>query len=1646
MEEVSLLSVNKRFREIEEIYRNNGTLILKAYDLENDRWVALKSAEDEYMAVARLNQYRKELLILNRFDCPSIVQGIDVVEEGIVALVLQYVEGVTLRQLIAEESLTYREKINIAVCLAGTVNEIHRQKVLHKDITPSNILWDRKRECTVILDFNISEVGRSQRISFTNVEGLKGTLAYISPEQTGRMNREIDYRSDYYTLGMTLYELFTGRLPFEEEDYLAIIHSHMAVMPEAPKRVVPGIPTLLSDIIMKLIAKNPADRYQSIEGLTADFDMLKSGDNGQVGFKDYSRIFQPAQGLFGREKVVEGLLSHYSSIKDGHPGNIIVSGVSGIGKSSVIKELYTPVTEDDGYFLEGKFDQYANNIPYEAFRTVFNTFISLKLTEDSRSTDAWRDSLLGELSGLGAVLTGFLPDLELLIGQQTPVVELSGIEEQNRFKTVIITFIRSLVSSGKPVVIFLDDMQWMDSASNQLLKELFDIDRLLIICAYRSDEVDGTHMFSRLIKEVEGAGIIINRVDVNRLNEEAVNDLLLSSGFDVSSSERYTSWVHKLTDGNPFYIHRLLNRLEAEEHIRYDLQRGFWLIEEAIIDRYEVSDNVAVFLGERISQETDNLRSLLSSASVIGSVFDFGILNAISGDEEEETMSSLLELVAGGYVYHQNGGVYSFAHDQIQQAAYDLMDEQVRRDIHIRVGEYLIYIWRGEGLKGRNLYMAGRHLQMAGDHIGKRIEWLSACEVLTAAAKQSVESAAYSDALSFYETLAAIIGDEGWSDDYEKTLAVYDSMVEVAYMASNHDMVEQLAQKIKSNTQDTLHMATVYQYEIQSLMGMQAYDKALPLMIEALGSVGLDVNLDFGDEQTGQAFTELAKRLGNRQVNDLIDLPVMDNNYRIASMRLLAGVMPLLFNMAPQLLAVVTIHMILVSLEHGNSKYSAYAYAFMGTLLCGVLKDYESGIDYGELSIALIHKMDAVDEIPKNYMLVSQHVFQFRDHLEKVIEMEEKAFRTGIETGDHTYAGFAGHGYCFNYYLAGNELAGTLEVFEDYTEAMVRIGQGTQELFQNIYMQGIWNLMYREELQWELQGKYFDERITLDEMKAQNHRTGLFVYYYMVMEIAYISGAYEKAIEAADALEAHLDGGTGLMHAVICYQYSSLSRLASYDSADDVTKEAYMAKVAENQKQLAPLKNSINYGHRYTIVAAELARIVGDYSEARMLYEEAIHLVDEYRYLKEEGVYRILTAAFYRSNGKRELARHYEISAGECLYAWGAKPLAAQFRISDRFKTNTAGEGSVYTLRGMTTEYDDRHNMEIHTILKFSQAIAKEIRYESLLKTMLYILLENAGATRAVITNIREDGKTIIAENTTNDSFGMTEVTDIADYSRIPHKVYNFAAGGRKVVRLDEVMKQGMFSEDPYLKAGEVRSLLCYPIVNQGKIIGVVYLENDLSTGVFSPKRTKVLTMLAAQIAISFENANVYQRLETMVNDRTRDLNQTNEELQLLNEKLRYMSVTDGLTGLFNRRKLDDELLIEVERSHRYGTPLSVILLDIDFFKRINDNYGHHIGDRVLVQTGSILKDRIRVSDILGRWGGEEFLIVCPETALEGAVLLAEELRQYVALTDEIPSERVTCSFGVAQLQAEETVTDLLVRVDHRLYESKENGRDQVSY
>ncbi|WP_404790677.1 AAA family ATPase [Altericista sp. CCNU0014] len=1484
-----------------KIYESSNSLVYRGIREEDDRPIVIKLLKQDYPSPQELTRYRQEYEITRSLSLEGVVKAYSQQDyQRTLVILLEDFGGESLEQWMRQRSgfcpMPLPTFLRLAIALTDSLGSIHANHIIHKDINPGNIVFNPGTGVVKIIDFGIATQFNRTNPTFKSPHSLEGTLAYLSPEQTGRMNRLLDYRTDFYSLGITFYELLTGHLPFPTTDLLELIHCHIAKQPVPPHEINTAIPKPISDIILKLMAKNAEDRYQSAWGIKADLEICvhqleQSGqiDRIELGLQDVSAQFQIPQKLYGREAEITALLSAFDRVArgegDAQRGNIptssammLVSGYAGIGKSALVQELYKPITAKRGYFISGKFDQFQRNIPYSAIADALQKLVQQLLGEPDEQLQHWRSRLLGALGSNGQIVIDVIPEVELIIGKQSPVPEVGATEAQNRFNRVFQQFIRVFCSKEHPLAIFLDDLQWADSATLKLI-ELMMLDEqtqfLFPIGAYRDNEVNPTHSLVLMLERLRKQGAVLQEIVLEPLTLEPLSWLIAETLHQNTDTVRsLAELVLRKTEGNPFFVGEFLRMLHSENLLTFDVALSSWQWNIAQIQTQNMTDNVVELLLLKLQKLPEGTQQMLRLAACVGAEFDLETLAIVCEQSPQAISLDLLaaiqsELIQPLSELDENLLVqeYRFLHDRVQQAAYALIDESQKQLVHLQIGRNLLEKTLPEELLER-LFEIVDHLNHGIESISDQAKRNEFARLNLIAGQKAKGAIAYSTAKNYLATGRYWVAASSWQTDYELTLNLHLETIEVAYLCGEFEQVEFWAAILLQRAKTILDGVKACEVKIQSCIARNQLLEAISAGLQVLQQLEISFPEQPSQSDIQLELDAISCLLSEKSIENLSHLPEMTEPDKLAAMRILSSITIAAWIATPDLMLLLVSKQVSLSFKHGNAFAAPFVYANFGLILCGKVGDVETGYEFGQLALKQLSQPTPHSLKARTLVIVNTFIIHWKDHVRDTLHPLLEAYQSGLETGDLEFAAYAAHSYCFNSYAVGSELVEVERKMTAYSAAIRQIKQETALIWNQIFQQAIANLMGCSVDSTRLVGNFYNEENGLPQHEAANDGTAIFNVYFNKLFLCYLFSEYALSVENSTLAERYLIRITGSPLGIFYYLYDALARLAIYSESNAQTQEEILKKIVIGQKKMKQWAHyaPMNYLHKYHLVQAETARVLGQLLEAEDFYEQAIQGAKENDYLQEEALAYELAAKFYLSRNREKFAQTYMKEAHYCYQRWGAaaKVRDLETRYPQFFPQSSNGFSTPTHTATETASNASHTAFDLVTVLKASQAISREIELEQLLTSLMQILIENAGAQTGYLI-LESLGEWVIeaaCELHEGEKVSTTQVLQsIPTANRLPESIVQYVIRTHATVLLNDATHENHFIHDPYIQRNQVQSLLCLPLLNQNKLVGVLYLENQLATEVFTPERTQVLSLLSTQAAIAIENASLYSKL-----------------------------------------------------------------------------------------------------------------------------------------------------------------------------------------
>ncbi len=1515
------ISSRYKYKNLSKIHEGVATFIYRGTLEPDSTSVIIKTLKAEYPTLEEITRLRHEYKILQPLNIEGVVKALSLeTYKNKLALVLEDFKGISLYTFLKQQQLSSIAFLGLARQLAEILHELHQNQIIHKNIKPNNILINLQTEQIKLIDFSVSSRLSKENPTISNPTLLEGTLAYMSPEQTGRMNRSLDYRSDFYSLGVTFYEMLTGQLPFVSNDPMELVHCHIAKTPVPPHQLNPEVPRAVSSIVMKLLAKTAEDRYQSAFGLKADLEEAwkKLQASGQIedftpGRLDRAGSFLIPQKLYGRESEVTALMNAFDRTSEGTSEMMLVSGYSGIGKTSVINEVQKPIVAKRGYFIAGKFDQFKRNIPYAALIQVFQELIRQLLTESSEKIAVWKEKLEETLGPNGRVIIDVIPEVKLILGQQPEVPILGATESQNRFNRVFKQFLSVFTKPEHPLVIFLDDLQWADLASLKLIKLLItdpDSQYLLLIGAYRDNEVTPLHPTMLAVEEIQKSGATVNQIVLQPLEMGSVTQLVAETLKETEKSTELAELLFNKSKGNPFFLTQLFKTLYSENLVTFNFAEGCWQWDSKQIQSFGITDsNVVELVARNISQLAEATQQSLKLAACIGNQFTLDVLATVSEEIPLSTGKKLWSALQAGLILPLNNdykipivceegdwrfgtrqrfapdnsartsGIatltqspisYKFLHDRVQQAAYVLIPDDQKKATHFKIGKLLLEKTANLALED-NIFDIVNQLNRGVFFITSESEKEELANLNLMAGRKSKAATAYEPAARYLNIGLKLLAETGWERQYDLTLALHVEAVEAEYLRTNFERAALLAEIVLERAKTLLEKVRVYELKIQFYNAQNQMLKALDIGLQVLELLGVSLS---SIPSHGHLQVELP------ELTNLENLPVMKDPYKLAAMRILKGISSSVFIAKPELLPQVILTMVNLCIKHGYSALSSYAYVWYATLLCGRMGNLDAGYHAGQLALRLLQQFDARELKCVVFTMFNCCVKHWKEHSREILYPFLEGIQSGLETGDLEFAGYSIIEYCTHLFLTEEQLESVSQKQLKYIDLLVKSKQDYATYQTQIWSQLTLNLQGLATDKFSLSGQSFDESEVLPILIEANTYGSLFYIYVAKSILCYLFKEPDRAIFSARLASEHESSVTGLVIVGLHNFYYSLALLAQYPHAESHEQQQYLSQASLNQEKMkkwayhAPM----NYQHRYELIEAEKARVLGQNWEAAALYDRAIVGAQDNGYIQEEALANELAAEFYLANGRKKIAQTYLRDAYYGYARWGAKAKVQDLEERyPQFLANIASRESpsflireeiesVSSTTNTTTStmIEDSRALDLATVMKASLALSEEIVFDKLLSKLMKVILENAGAQKGFLM-MEKSGRLFIEAVGAIDSEEVMVLpsTPVKNNQNIPAAIINYVARTQKNLVLNDAARESIFANDHYIATSQPKSILCSPIINQGKLIGIIYLENNECMGAFTSDRLEVLNILTSQAAISLENARLYNNLET---------------------------------------------------------------------------------------------------------------------------------------------------------------------------------------
>ncbi|QRN03205.1 EAL domain-containing protein [Legionella sp. MW5194] len=1633
----------------EKLRHNHSIDTYHALRLKDKCKVLLKIPNNYYASTDNLAILQHEFHLLNSIESPTIIKAYDFLQHTPApVLVLEGVKGQLLHAHLMTNQLKIEDFFNLAIQLIDIIWELHQRNIIHKEIKPSNIIIDPEKLKLKLVDLSASTRLSEENSGYLNLNEFEDSLSYISPEQTGRINRPVDYRTDFYSLGVTLYQMLTNQLPFQTMDTLELVHCHIAKKPPSVTELRPNIPPMLEAIISKLLEKMPEERYSSIVGLRADMQECRNQWRNKgiireftLGTNDIRDHLNISRNLYGREPQVQQLINTFKRVSLGTKEMVLIAGYSGIGKTSLVKEIHKPIVQHKGYYIDGKFDQLQRSMPYSAIVTAFQGLVKQVLSESEDRLEMLRNQLIAALGNVGQVVVDVIPDVELIIGQQPLVPQLNPSDTQIRFNLVFQNFVRVFAQPSHPLVLFLDDLQWADNSSLNFIENLLqdhDTNHLLIIGAYRDNEVDERHPLQLTVNNLHKHKVSLTTLKLQPLLFQDIQELLQDT-LSASSDKVQTlaQCIYDKTQGNPFFINQFLKIIYQEKLLTFSYDKGLWEWDLTRIQRTSATDNVISLLTSKIHLLSKPTQEILKLAACFGHQFDFRTLQIINEQSTSQIAENLWQAIKTNLIYpleesYKTMGLvglrdnlsrinittlnYRFAHDRIQQAAYELIDEAERPVLHLKIGRLLL---KDKALTedDERLFDVMEHFNQSLPLIDNPEERLQLARYNFWAGQKAKLASAYFAANDYLSAAVALLQPVNWTKHYDLAFPIYREQAVCKYLISDFNAANAFFSELLDNARDELDRLGIYRLKIEMLSTLGQHTEALEIGLNALRK--FDIRIPKNPKLI-HLLTDIYKikfKLRKTRIEN-IDLPLMEDAKQQAIVNLITQLLNSAFITNQSLFVILTCKNISLSLKYGYTESTSMSLPVFAFIILHSLNWYDDAIAFVKLYNRLKQKYGASNFEGKNQFVIGAFIEPYQNPLSLCNNTVINAFRLCCEVGDLVYSNYSNLLLVVHSQTAGKKLD---EMKKNIQSALAFMSRVTISDFFNFITFWEYAAQCLENISLVSDHKFnaFEQNI----IQGKN-KTELSFFYSSLTFLYFMLGRYEDAIEAGENHLRYAEYNTGMLSHLDGKLFLALAMFYHLPEISHVQRHNYLKKLRSLTRFIEKYATWCpdNFKAYALLLRSEFARLEQGYEPVIALYEQTIETATQNglnliaAIASERAGFHCMTAKVSR------IANIYLHNAYRQFKDWGA--ISRVKLLEENYPMLTFDYSlpnfNITSAAASATKVNTQ-SIDMLAILKFTQLISSEIRLDKLLQKFLVIVSENAGAQRSLILTQVQDQWVVEAEgNLEQQLIYLNQKKEEGVLPKYPVSILNYVQHTQKPIILNDAIQSELTFQDPYVQRENPRSLLMMPLFYKGQLSRMLYLENNSSSHTFTPNHLDSLNLLASQAMTSLENAKLY-----------------------------YQATHDPLTGLANRNMLYEMFQHMTKQASRSQGKIALVFLDIDYFKVINDTLGHDNGDKLLIHVANTLTASLREGDIAARLGGDEFTLILANVSIDQVTAIVERL--FKEMSKPIPIDdhliQITSSMGISIYPKDgHDIETLLKQADTALYQAKEKGRNQYHY
>lgn len=1555
-------------RKIESYYASS---LFRARDRSSGRPAIIKTLSAAYPDIRDIKRLEREYWVLKELDdVEGVLPASDLVfhDNGNPAVISQTTGRTLSYYFNSNRASTWPldRIVDIVIQLTTAIDAVHDHKTVHKNIAPQNILIDDADWSVKLMNFEIASALSREHQDKTISKRMWGSLPYISPEQTGRISHDVDHRSDFYSLGIVFFEMLFGRSPFDATTQLEWVHAHIGKAPKLPDDAGARVPAALANIVLRLLAKSPEDRYQSCFGLLHDLrechtQLTKTGQiqSFRLGECDISEVFRVPQVVYGRDEELAQVTALFENVERGGTEVCLISGHSGVGKSALVEELNKPIVRSRGYILRGKFDQFERAKPYAGISAAFSGLVHELLAEPADRLATWKTRITEALGGNAQAMIDVLPDLEKIIGPQDPVPALPPTEAQNRLQLMFISLVRLLTGSDRPVVIYLDDLQWSDAPTLNLLQKFAtarDISNLFILGAYRSNEIDSNHLLSLARNEISKVRPV-HEVSLQPLARFVVNQILSTAlRTDVDETDRLSAVLYRKTEGNPFFVNELLKSLVDDGLIRFERAQGRWTWDVDAINKADVGSDVVDFLLGNLGKLPDETKQTLRMAACIGHEFDMQKLAVVHQRPKKEIGLALMSALARNIILPLDDSYqlfdeaasrsetpidaamnprFRFQHDRLHQAAYDLIDADDKERVHLSIGR-LLQEEASDEPSDESVIKIVRHLNEAIALISDADPRVELAQLNLKAARVAHDASSYPAALHYLQVGRSLLPLNAWENHYELSKEFSALYAQTVYLVGRHDDADQELSMALEHLRTALEKAQVLSMRTRHYSTSGRMADSIVAALQGLQLLGIEIERDVSDDTVSAEIEAISRNLGEREIADLIDAGRMTNPEMATAIGLLMEIFPAAFlSGAGNLFYFLVLRSVNLSLQFGSSTETAFAYAAYGMLLCGGLDRPAEGFEYGKLALKMNDSFEDIGLKSRIIYLYGMFIHHWSRHWTSMTEWFKKGIEAGYQSGDLLYLAYNAQDCII--WDPKLDIPAVIEGQTKYLEVVQDCNYMDSYDSGSLFLQMYKNFAGETIDQFSLTSETFDERSRLDGIRSRKFMTGVANFNIYKAEIHYLYGDSEGALPFVEAQEELIDSVMSLPQSTRFRFVAFLTYASICLKSPRQRRQSFRGRMSDHLSKMQIWADNCpeNFRHLYLAMIAELARLDGDMIAALKNFEAAIQGAAASGFTRDQAMIHERYGNAFEAMGLEAAATTHLRAARQLFYRWGADrkvaQLDAQYPSLEQMSFEFAPVAGSARPPTVSDTGISQEALDLDAVMNATRAISGEIVLEQLLSKTMNILIESTGAQRGFFISRNAGDLTIESTSSVTDRYREANKTPyIASPDDIPHSVVNYVLRTQKPLVIDNGLGHSQFNEDPYRERRDPKSVMCVPVLRSENLEGVILLENDLASGAFSDERLGMVELLAAQASISIENAKLYDDLEQKVDERTAELRRKSIALSLVaNQLSKYLS-PQVYRSIFDR---DREVRVASERKH-----LTIFFSDLVGFTEVAEN------------------------------------------------------------------------------------------------------------